>query len=140
MVIVGSLDYCNPDVDPVGRELQHYCLRPSFEPVDRIADFDHARQHYVAFSRPRGLLVLTSGDPVHPRLEDAWDRLPRWDRMDRRALARQRFLPAEHTHKTERSPCPVHVTPSLRRLDVWVGRAASLANGPRLARSEKRRS
>ena len=138
--IVGSLDYCNPDGDPVGRELQHYCLRPSFEPVDRIADFDHARQHYVALSRPKGLLVLTSGDLVHPRLEDAWDRLPRWDRMDCRALARQRFQPAEQTNKTEQSPSPVYVTPSLRRLDVWVGRAASLANGPRLARSEKRRS
>ena len=140
VVIVGSLDYCNPDGDPVGRELQRYCLRPSFEPVDRTSDFDHARQNYVALSRPRGLLILTSGDPVHPRLEDAWGRLPRWDSMDRRALARQRFQPAEHTHKTERSPCPVHVTPSLRRLDVWVGRAASLAYGPRLARSEERRS
>ena len=95
---------------------------------------------WVAFSRPKGLLVLTSGDAVHPRLEDAWDRLPRWDSMDRRALARQRFQPAEQTCKTERSPCPVHATPSLRRLDVWVGRAASLANGPRLARPEKRRS
>ena len=134
VVIVSSLDYCNPDVDPVGRELQHYCLRPSFEPVDRTSDFDHARQHYVAFSRPRGLLVLTSGDPVHPRLADAWDRLPRWDSMDRRALARQRFRPAEQTDNTERPPCPVPATPSLRRLDVWVGRAASLA------RSEKGRS
>ena len=140
VVIVGSLDYCNPDGDPVGRELQHYCLRPSFEPVDRTSAFDHARQHYVAFSRPRGLLVLTSGDPVHPRLADAWDRLPRWDSMDRRSLARQRFRPAEQTNNTERPPCPVHVTPSLRRLDVWVGRAASLANGPRLAPPEKRRS
>ena len=99
VVIVSSLDYCNPDVDPVGRELQHYCLRPSFEPVDRTSDFDNARQHYVAFSRPRGLLVLTSGDPVHPRLADAWDRLPRWDSMDRRALARQRFQPAEQTRQ-----------------------------------------
>ena len=78
VVIVGSLDYCNPDGDPVGRELQRHCLRPSFEPVDRTSAFDHARQFYVAFSRPRGLLVLTSGDPVHPRLADAWDRLPRW--------------------------------------------------------------
>ena len=134
VVIVSSLDYCNPDVDPVGRELQHYCLRPSFEPADRTSDFDNARQHYVAFSRPRGLLVLTSGDPVHPRLADAWDRLPRWDSMDRRALARQRFQPAEQTDNTERPPCPVPATPSLRRLDVWVGRAASLA------RSEKGRS
>ena len=134
VVIVSSLDYCNPDGDPVGRELQHLCLRPSFEPVDRTSDFDHARQFYVAFSRPRGLLVLTSGDPVHPRLKDAWDRLPRWDSMDRRALARQRFRPAEQTRETEQSPCPVHATPSLRHLDVWVGRAASLA------RSEKGRS
>ena len=140
VVIVSSLDYCNPDGDPVGRELQHYCLRPSFEPAGRTSDFDHARQHYVAFSRPRGLLVLTSGGPVHPRLEDAWDRLPRWDRMDRRALARQRFRPAEQTGKTERPPCPVPATPSLRRLDVWVGRAASLANRPRLETPEERRS
>ena len=140
VVIVGSLDYCNPDGDPVGRELQHYCLRPAFEPTDRTSDFDHARQHYVAFSRPRGLLVLTSGGPVHPRLEDAWDRLPRWDSMDRGALARQRFKPAEQPGKTERSPCPVPATPSLRRLDVWVGRAASPANRSRLARPEWRRS
>ena len=48
----------------------------------------------------RGTNILLRGlakreDLVHPRLEDAWDRLPRWDRMDRRALARQRFPPAE---------------------------------------------
>ena len=87
----------------------------------------------------RGANILLRGlakpeDLVHPRLEDAWDRLPRWDRMDRRVLARQRFPPAEQTRKTERSPCPVHVSPSLGRLDVWVGRAASLA------RSKKGRS
>ena len=140
VVIVGSLDYCNPDGDPVGRELQHYCLRPSLEPADRASDFDHARQHYVAFSRPKGLLVLTSGGPVHPRLEDAWDRLPRWDRMDRGALARQRFKPAEQTSETEQSSRPVPAPPSLRRLDVWVGRAASPANRPRPQTSEERRS
>ena len=126
VVIVGSLDYCNLDVDPVGRKLQPYCLRSCFEPTDRTSDFEHARQLYAAFSRPRGLMVLTSGDMVHPRLEDAWDRLPRWDSMDRGALARQRFQPPEQTSETERSPCPVRATPSLRRIDVWVGRAASL--------------
>ena len=140
VVIVGSLDYCNPDGDPVGRELQHYSLRPSFEPAGRTSDFDHARQHYVAFSRPRGLLVLTSGGPVHPRLEDAWDHLPRWDRMDRGALARQRFKPAEQPGETERSSRPVSAAPSLGRLDVWVGRAASPANRPRPETSEERRS
>ena len=123
VVIVGSLGYCNPDGDPVGRELQRHCLRPSLEPAGRIADFDHARQLYVAFSRPKGLLVLTSGDLVHPRLAGAWDCLPRWDSMDRRALARQRFQPPGQTCEPDRSPCPAHATPSLRRLDVWVGRA-----------------
>ena len=134
VVIVGSLDYCSSDVDPVGGELRHYCLRPPFEPLDRVADFDNARQRYVAFSRPRGLLVLTSDGPVHPRLEDAWDSLPRWDRMDLSALVRQRFRPADQTRETERSSWPAHAAPFLERLDVWVGRAASPANGPRLSR------
>ncbi len=133
VVIVGSLDYRSSGVDPVGGELRHYCLRPPFEPPDRIADFDDARQRYVAFSRPRGLLVLTSSAPVHPRLEDAWEILPRWDRMDRGALARQRFRPADQTRETERSSWPAHAAPFLERLDVWVGRAASPANAPLLS-------
>ena len=120
VVIVGSLDFDNADVDPVGRELGPYCRRPAFEPAERIADFDHARQHYVAFSRPRDLLVLTSAGSVHPRFADAWDFLPRWDRMDRRALARQRFRPPESAADVEDTSGPVRVIPYLKRLDVWV--------------------
>ena len=125
VVIVGSLDFDNADVDPVGRELGPYCRRPAFEPVDRIADFDHARQHYVAFSRPRHLLVLTAAGEVHPRFKNAWDGLPRWDRMDRGTLARQRFRPPEPTDIAEPSPEPVRVIPYLERLDVWVDYAAA---------------
>ena len=139
VVIVGSLDHYSFDADPVGRELRPYCLRPPFEPLGRIADFDDARQRYVAFSRPRGLLALTSGAPVHPRLEDAWEQLPRWDTMDRRTLARQRFRPAEQGRETEPSPVPAQAAPSLKRLDVWLGRAASPANGPRPVGREQRR-
>ena len=124
VVMVGSLDFDNADVDPVGRELAPYCKRPAFEPADRIADFDHARQHYVAFSRPRHLLVLTANGSVHPRFEDAWDGLPRWDRMDRGLLARQRFRPPEPTGDVEQGPEPEQVIPYLKRLDVWVRRAA----------------
>lgn len=139
VVIVGSLDHCSFDADPVGRELRPYCLQPPFDPLDRIEDFDDARQRYVAFSRPRGLLALTSGAPVHPSLEDAWERLPRWDSMDRRALARQRFRPAEQGRETEHSPGPPQAAPSLKRLDVWLGRAASQANGARSVGREQRR-
>ena len=94
VVITGSLDYDNADVDPVGWELRSYCRRPAFEPADRIAPFDHARQHYVAFSRARHLLVLTSGGAVHPRFDAIWNGLPRWDGLtgsDLAALQRQRF-------------------------------------------------
>ena len=127
VVIVGSLDFDNADVDPVGRELGPYCRRSAFEPADRIADFDHARQHYVAFSRPRHLLVLTAAGDVRPRFKEAWEDLPRWDQMDRRALARQRFRPLDPAEDAEQ-PCePDRVIPYLRRLEVWVRCAAMRA-------------
>ena len=127
VVIVGSLGFDKADTDPVGRELGRYCRRPPFEPGDRIADFNHARQHYVAFSRPRRLLVLTTSGPVHSRFSSAWERLPRWDRMDRRPLGRQRFRPPEPTEDVEQPPEPVRVIPYLERLDVWVDYAAASA-------------
>ena len=127
VVIVGSLRFDNADVDPVGRELAPYCKRPAFEPADRIANFDHARQHYVASSRPKHLLVLTAAGEVHTRFADAWDGLPRWDRMDRRTLARQRFRPPEPTEDVEQPREPEQVIPYLKRLDVWVGCTAMRA-------------
>ena len=135
VVIVGSLAFDNADVDPVGRELAPYWRRPAFEPAERIADFDHARQHYVAFSRPKGLLVLTSAGPVHPRFADVWGRLPRWNRVDRRALARQRFRPPEAVDDMEDASGRVQVIPHLKRLDVWVGWAAPAATGAGLEKS-----
>ena len=96
VVIVGSLDLDQRDVDPLGRLLRPYRWRPPFEPVHRIAEFDHMRQHYVAFSRAENLLVLTSGGVVHPRFDAIWKDLPRWDGLSRgelEALRRQRFRP-----------------------------------------------
>ena len=135
VVIVGSLAFDNADVDPVGRDLAPYWRRPAFELAERIADFDHARQHYVAFSRPKGLLVLTSAGPVHPRFEHIWNDLPRWDRVDRRALARQRFRPPESSVDVEDTSGRVRVIPHLKRLDVWVGWAAPAATGAGLQKS-----
>ena len=128
VVIVGSLGNDRADTDPVGQELGPYCRRPAFEPAERIADFDHARRHYVAFSRARHLLVLTARGSVHPRFADAWEGLPRWDRMDRRALGRQRFRPPEVPEDVEQVPEPERVIPYLKRLDVWMGRAATMGS------------
>ena len=127
VVITGSLDYDNADVDPVGRELRSYCRRPAFEPADRIAPFDHARQHYVAFSRARHLLVLTSNGAVHPRFDAIWNGLPRWDDLtgsDLAALQRQRFRSKgdddgrnPSSPRTERSG---RETLRLQRLDIHM--------------------
>ena len=124
VVITGSLDYDNADVDPVGRELRSYCGRPAFEPADRIAPFDHARQHYVAFSRARHLLVLTSGGVVHPRFDAIWNGLPRWDDLtgwELAALQRQRFRSDDGRNpsspRTQRSG---RETLRLQRLDIHM--------------------
>ena len=123
VVIVGSLDFDNPDTDPVGSELGPYCRRPALEPADRIADFDHARQHYVSFTRPRHLLVLTASRQVHPRFHSIWETAPRWTELERSELSklgRQRFRPP--AAEAEPGLSEPGVIPFLKRLDVWVGR------------------
>ena len=127
VVIVGSLDFHNPNVDPVGRTLAGHCRGGRWEPAQRIATFDHMRQHYVAFSRPRDLLVLTAGGSVHPRFRPIWENVPRWDQMRPAALAalaRQRFRAAvdEAEPARERAAASRRIIPRLRRLDVHMGR------------------
>ena len=94
VVVVGSLDFHNRDVDPVGRTLLPHAHRRLIEPVHRIAAFDHMRQHYVAVSRARRLLVLSSGEMPRARFDPILDRAEEWSELDRSrrdALARQRF-------------------------------------------------
>ena len=113
VVVAGSLDFDQREVDPAGRDLAGHVVRPPYEPSHRVADFDHARQHYVAFSRARHLLVLTAAGPVHPRFADAWAALPRWEDIDRSVLAIQRFGAAGEVGKPR-------TIPFLTRLDVWM--------------------
>ena len=56
-----------------------------------IGDFDRARQHYVAFTRARRLLVLTASGAPEARFRPMWDGSARWPDTGREALARQRF-------------------------------------------------
>ena len=128
VVIVGSLDLHNSNVDPVGRSLALYFLRSDAEPAQRIATFDHMRQHYVAFSRAERLLVLTAGGPVQQRFDDIWDQARRWSELrqeDIEALARQRFEPRAKAPTREAAPTAGRVMLRLMGVDVRVGRARS---------------
>ena len=96
VVIVGSLGWDKREADPVGRLLRPHCRGEPYEPADRIAEFDLMRQFYVAFSRPRHLLVLTAAGPVHPRFHSILEPALRWTELERSELsrlARQRFRP-----------------------------------------------
>ncbi len=93
VVAVGSLEGLGGG-DDVGRELDAHSHRPPFEPPSRIRDFDAMRQHYVAFSRARNLLVLTASGPPAPRFAPIWDDLPRWRALGASAMDKllsQRF-------------------------------------------------
>lgn len=127
VVIVGSLDFHNPNVDPVGWSLRPYFRRSDAEPAGQIATFDHMRQHYVAFSRAEGLLVLTAGGPVHRRFGVIWDQARRWrelSREDLEALARQRFEPRTRGPAGEAAPRTRRVSLRLMSVGVRVGRAS----------------
>lgn len=127
VVIVGSLDFHNPHVDPVGRSLAAYFRRSDAEPAGRIATFDHMRQFYVAFSRAERLLVLTAGGPVHQRFGYIWDEARRWRglcREDLEALARQRFGPRVRGPTGEAAAGTGRVSLRLTDVDVRLGRAS----------------
>ena len=91
VVVVGSLNGPDLDTDRVGRNLAEHIEGRSSEPAERIADFDRARQHYVAFTRARHLLVLTAAGEPHARFRSIWEGAGRWLGMDRDSLSRQRF-------------------------------------------------
>ena len=90
LVIVGSLDVVNLGTDRIGRNLAD-CGIHSGEPEGLIGDYDRARQHYVAFTRARRLLVLTAAGEPQARFTSIWDEAARWPEVEREAPARQRF-------------------------------------------------
>ena len=90
VVIAGSLNESGRETDRTGRTLAGYGVY-SGEPEGLIGDFDRARQHYVAFTRARRLLVLTAGGEINARFGAIWQRAVPWPVVDRESLSRQRF-------------------------------------------------
>lgn len=91
VVAVGSLATQLSSPKDVDRTLGPYFHRPPFEPETRITQFDRMRFHYVAFSRPEKVLVLTSTDTPKSHFDAIWQGLPQWPYVQKDLLAAQGF-------------------------------------------------
>ena len=100
VVAVGSLSFHAGDPDPVGRRLVRYFPPGNPRPNALVAEHARMRQHYVAFSRTRRMLILTASEEPHPRFDAIWRDAPRWPDVDLRALSSQRFSDGS-THAPE---------------------------------------
>jgi len=90
-VVVVSVEKTLSVSKQVDRDLYPYYRRPPFEPENRITAFDRMRLHYVAFSRPQKVLVLTTTDPPKDYFAPIWSGLPQWPYVEKDLLAAQRF-------------------------------------------------
>ncbi|MDF1500752.1 MAG: ATP-dependent DNA helicase [Anaerolineales bacterium] len=86
-----SVEKTLPVSKQVDRDLSPYYHRPPFEPESRITAFDRMRLHYVAFSRPQKVLVLSSSEPPKDYFGPIWQGLPQWPYVEQDLLAAQRF-------------------------------------------------
>jgi DNA helicase-2/ATP-dependent DNA helicase PcrA len=91
VVVVGSLSTQLSSPKQIDRDLGPFYHRPPFEPENRITLFDRMRLHYVAFSRPQKVLVLTAHEPPKDHFTPIWQGLPQWPYVQKDLLAAQRF-------------------------------------------------
>jgi DNA helicase-2/ATP-dependent DNA helicase PcrA len=91
VVVVGSLSTQLSSAKGIDRDLGPFYHRPRFEPESRITLFDRMRLHYVAFSRPQKVLVLTAHETPKHHFALIWQGLPQWPYVEKDLLAAQRF-------------------------------------------------
>lgn len=92
VVAVGSLASSMGSGKEHDQKLGPLYKRPLFEPSNRITGFDRMRKHYVAFSRPEKILVLTAEEGKRPRSPDfdsIWAAADRWPGLRTDVLNRQ---------------------------------------------------
>jgi DNA helicase-2/ATP-dependent DNA helicase PcrA len=91
VVVVGSLSTQLSSAKGIDRDLHSFYNRPPFEPEKRVTLFDRMRLHYVAFSRPQKLLVLTAHETPKDYFAPIWQGLPQWPYVEKDLLTAQRF-------------------------------------------------
>ncbi len=91
VVAVGSLTKQLSSPKQIDRDLGPFYQRPAFEPPSRTTLFDRMRLHYVAFSRPQNLLVLTAHEQPKAHFAPMWEDVPQWPYADKEHLAARTF-------------------------------------------------
>lgn len=91
VVVVGSLCAQLSSPKQIDRSLGPFYHRPPFEPEKRITLFDRMRLHYVAFSRPQNVLVLTASESPKAHFAPIWQGLAQWPYVQKDLLAAQSF-------------------------------------------------
>ncbi len=91
VIVAGSLSAQLSTLKKIDRDLGPFYNRPPFEPENRITLFDRMRLHYVAFSRPQKVLVLTAHKQPKDHFASIWQGLPQWPYVRKELLAAQRF-------------------------------------------------
>ena len=91
VVAIGSLSTQLSSPKQIDRNLGPFYHRPPFEPENRITQFDRMRLHYVAFSRPEQVLVLTAHESPKDHFAPIWQGLPQWPYVQKELLSAQRF-------------------------------------------------
>lgn len=76
VVVVGRLDNPPRRISRERKDLQPYCQYAQYEPEDRIAGCDLRRLYYVAFSRPRSLLILSTPGRAYSQFQSLWSKVP----------------------------------------------------------------
>lgn len=90
-VVVGSLSTQLSNTKQIDRDLSPFYHRNPFEPQGWITLFDRMRLHYVAFSRPQKVLVLTAHESPKDHFAPIWQGLPQWPYVQQDLVAAQRF-------------------------------------------------
>jgi DNA helicase-2/ATP-dependent DNA helicase PcrA len=86
VVVVGSLSTQLSSSKQIDRDLGPFYQRQPFEPENRITLFDRMRLHYVAFSRPQKVLVLTTHEPPKGHFAAIWQGLAQWPYVQKELL------------------------------------------------------
>ena len=91
VVVVGSLHTQLSTSKQIDRDLQPFYQRPRLAPENRVTEFDRMRLHYVAFSRPEEVLVLTCPTQPKDHFDAIWQGLPQYPHVQKELLAAQSF-------------------------------------------------